>query len=181
MLTKEQVQGKTGIVPNFINDADLDSAIKVFQTFAPTEVPNGISHGVTPEHQGYLWFNKIFMKRLYEKFGSEFKLVFAMYMDLTQPFGIHSDLYHLSKGRQPFVSCLIPCSVNHDPLLTYLATTDVYAELDHGQPPPENPTLLTQTEWKRGDLIWWDTRLFHTGGTFDGFDSKQSIVIHLYV
>lgn len=119
------------------------------------------------------------MTRLCEYFQRDLKLVFGMYTDLDQPFGVHSDIRPVD--GEVYASCLIPVSVNHDPLLCSLATTDVFHELDHGGPIPQNPTLQSSYQWRRGDLIWWDTRLYHSSGTFDQFQNKQAIVIHTYV
>jgi hypothetical protein len=74
--------------------------------------------------------------------------------------------------------------VDHDPGQVHLASTNVFCELDTGPgygPPPEHVTLQQTWRWRRGDLIWWDTRLFHNSGAFEGFSSKQAIVIHTYV
>ena len=175
------IKEQSGVVKNFLTEVELDAAIDVFKKFNSVPVPNGTSHGITPNHVGYAWFNKFIMKKLHEQFGPDFKLKFAMYQDLTQPFGVHSDLYHVIPNN-PFISCLIPCSVDYNPDLTNLATTDLFEEIDTDATTiPTNPTPRARVTWHRGDLIWWDTCLFHSGGEFTKFSSKQSIVMHTYV
>jgi hypothetical protein len=140
---------------------------------------NGIAHGLDPKHLAFPWFRTLVMGRLEHVFQQPLKLVFAMYLDISSPFGIHSDIRPCD--GEPYVSCLIPVSVDHDPDLCHLATTDVYQEVDTGGLPPNNPTLAASYTWQRGDLIWWHTPVYHTSGAFDGFSSKQSIVVHTYV
>jgi hypothetical protein len=139
----------------------------------------GFCHGVDPQHRAYSWFKNHVLVPIEQHFGRELKLIFGMYLDLHQPFTIHSDL-RPCEGT-PLVSCLIPCSVDYQAHLCSLATTDVFNELDTGQGPPTNPTTQASYQWNRGDLIWWHSHLFHNSGAFTDFKTKQAIVLHTYV
>jgi hypothetical protein len=175
------VKNESGVVVGFYPEQELQQAVETFLRFpSQPATPSGVCYGVDRQHLAYLWFKQKFMTRLCDYFQRDLKLVFGMYSDLDQPFDIHSDIR--SVDGEVCVSCLIPVSVNYDPDLCNLATTDVFCESDSGgQPPPADPTLQARYHWHRGDLIWWDTRLYHSGGVFDQFQNKQAIVIHTYV
>jgi hypothetical protein len=176
-----KVKNEAGLVVNFYPEQELQQAVETFLRFpGQPATPSGTCYGVDHHSLSYLWFKKKFMTRLCDYFQRDLKLVFGMYSDLDQPFDIHSDIRPVP--GEVYASCLIPVSVDHDPLLCNLASTDVYNEIDQGgQPPPDNPTLKSRYYWSRGDLIWWDTRLYHSSGRFDQFKNKQAIVIHTYV
>lgn len=176
-----EVPNHNGVIYNFMPDPWLSEAEAVFKTFPATAARGGWCHGVDQKNlRGYAWFRHKFMNPLNEMFGHDVKLVFGMYLDISQPFGIHSDIRPV-EGR-PYFSCLIPCSVDNDPLKVTQATTEIYDGLDDGTGVvPENLQLRRSCPWRRGDLIWWDTHLFHSSGQFEDFASKQAIVIHTYV
>lgn len=175
-----KVKNETGQVVDFYPEQELQQAVDIFLRFpSQPATPSGICYGVDHQHRGYLWFKQKFMARLCDYFQRDLKLVFGMYTDLDQPFAVHSDIRPVD--GEVYVSCLIPVSVDYDPALCGLAVTDVFCELDQGGPAPEHPTLQSRHHWHRGDLIWWDTRLYHSGGVFDQFQTKQAIVIHTYV
>jgi hypothetical protein len=174
------VKNETGLAVDFYPEQELQQAVDIFLRFPSQPAkPSGTCYGVDHQHRGYLWFKQKFMTRLCEYFQRDLKLVFGMYADLDQPFSVHSDIRPVD--GEVYASCLIPVSVDYDPLLCNLATTDIFSEIDHGGPAPENPTLRSRYHWHRGDLLWWDTRLYHSGGVFDRFQTKQAIVIHTYV
>ena len=176
--------GKTGCEPSFMSSADLSQAIDIFRKFNSTPAGGGIGvcHGLDQNHQLYPWFKRQFISKLNKVFDANLNLVFAMYLDLSKPFAVHSDIRPCT--GQLYASCLIPCSVDNDPKLTNCASTNVFNEIDTGTgygKPPDSVTLQQSWQWNRGDLIWWDTRVFHNSGDFVNFTSKQAIVIHTYV
>ena len=174
-----QVHGKSGHVKDYIEHDDLLRIIRIMQSFPMNPADGGFCHGVDHQHRAYDWFRVHVLESLCKHFDRDLKLVFGMYLDLHSPFTIHSDIRPCE--GEPYVSCLIPCSVNYQAHLCSLATTTVYNELDTGQGPPTEPTLQANYTWNRGDLIWWNTSLFHSSGEFKDFQNKQSIVIHTYV
>ena len=176
--------GKTGCETNFMSSADLSQAIDIFRKFDsnPTAGGIGVCHGLDQNHQLYPWFKRQFISKLNKVFDTNLNLVFAMYLDLSKPFAVHSDIRPCT--GQLYASCLIPCSVDNDPKLTNCASTNIFNEIDTGTgygEPPTSVTLQQSWQWNRGDLVWWDTRLFHNSGDFVNFTSKQAIVIHTYV
>lgn len=175
-----QVQNETGAVTDFISAQELDQAVEIFLKFPSQPAkPSGVCYGVDHQHLGYLWFKTKFMSKLEDYFQRRLNLVFGMYADIDEPFGTHSDIRPVP--GQVFASCLIPVSVDHDVSACGKACTDIYNEIDTGQAVPGNPTLKQRHIWQRGSLIWWDTKLYHSSGSFNNFTSKQSIVIHTYV
>jgi hypothetical protein len=174
-----EIKGRSGHVPNFVSEQDLLRIIRTLQSFPINPVDGGHCHGVDKNHMAYDWFRVNLLERVSKVFDRDLQLVFGMYLDLREPFGVHSDVRPCD--GQPYISCLIPCSVNYQAHLCELATTTVFNEMDNGVGPPENPTFQADYAWSRGDLIWWNTPLFHSSGQFEKFSSKQSIVIHTYV
>ena len=126
-----------------------------------------------------------------------------MYMDAIKPFEIHGDEYwHKEKQLpgKPYISFLIPVSVDNDPLLTSKASTVVFNEhfldtkkldnamqyynsfLSHCDPKKlAKATLKEKFDWSVGDLIFWDSTLQHASGNFNDFSSKQCFVGHTFV
>ena len=175
-----QVKNNSGIAENFISDSEIDQAVAIFKSFPSQPAqPSGVCYGVDNNHLGYLWFKNKFMTLLENYFETRLNLVFGMYADLDVPFGMHSDIRPVP--GQVYASCLIPVSVDHDKNLVDLARTVVYNELDTGGSRPDNPGLKQEYIWQRGQMFWWDTRLYHCSGKFDRFKTKQSIVIHTYI
>lgn len=175
-----KVPGEFGSVANFIDEKDLQDAVRILKSFPSNPATTGICHGVSIDHKGYLWFKKTMMTRLEKYFGRDLKLVFGMYLDLYKPFTVHSDIRPCE--GEVYASCLIPVSVDNNPELCNLAHTKIYHESDAGgTPPPANPTERAICTWNRGDLIWWHTPVFHCSGDFVNFDTKQCIVVHTYV
>lgn len=168
-----------GVIPGFFSSAFVNIVVAQLQQFPSQPVDYGICHGVSPGHKGYPWFKKSILTPIAEKFNLDLKLGMGMYLDINNPFGIHSDMKHIPS--MPGISFLIPVSVNHGNLPIELATTDVFLERDDGIAPPAEPTLQLQARWSVGDLIWWETDILHTSGAFNGFDNKQAIVLHTYV
>lgn len=170
---------QAGIMPGFFSIYTLDAAVDQLQKFPQQPVDYGICHGVGPEHLAYLWFKRTFLLPVMKQMDMQLTLSMGMLVDINRPFGIHSDLKHVP--RTPALSFLIPVSVDHGAKDITMATTDVFEETDDGIAPPENPTLKLQAQWNKGDVIWWDTCLLHSSGTFNGFANKQAIVMHAYV
>lgn len=170
---------QAGIIPGFFSIDALERATQQLQKFPQQPVDYGICHGVGPEHLGYLWFKRTLLRQISDKMSMPLILSMGMLVDINRPFGIHSDLKHVPK--MPAISFLIPVSVDHGAGNINSATTEIYNEIDDGIAPPDTPTLKLSAQWNAGDLIWWDTRLLHSSGRFEGFSNKQAIVIHTYV
>ena len=167
-------------------------------------------YGVDQYHLGYLWFYKTILSHINQHFGVDAKLSYAMLLDCLKPFDIHHDIKPLpdALGRH-WRSFLIPISVNHDLALVHNASTlifdqDFITAGDLGATPsiPNNVRCIYQEKishvspdkidklslrreliWNTGDLLWWDSPLYHVSNNFPakGFNSKQAIVLHTYV
>jgi len=173
------IQGNSGRVADFVSEIELLKIIRIMQAFPMNPADGGFCHGVDEGHRGYEWFKNHVLSPIEQHFDQKLNLIFGMYLDLHEPFAVHSDIRACAGA--PLLSCLIPCSVNYQSHLCSLATTDVFNELDTGQGPPTNPTLQASYQWNRGDLIWWHSHLFHSSGAFTDFKTKQAIVLHTYV
>lgn len=163
---------KHGIITDFVSPSTLTTWVNILKTFNANDFIQhlskekiGESRGVDKNHaKGFLWFDRVIMRSVRQHFGEDTKLFFAHYCDSTKPIAPHYDTWD---EVEPYVSMLIPVSVDHDPALCSAAATVVGD--DHHV-------------WRAGDLVWWDSELLHGSNDFTKTNtSKQSIVIHTHV
>ena len=97
-----------------------------------------------------------------------------MLLDSVTPFPLHQDRTPIDSGNH-YLTFIIPYSVNNDVRLVDNATTRLYEQ--------DKTTVLDEIKWELGDLIWFDSGIWHDSNDFlsDGFESKQGLVIHTYV
>ncbi len=151
---------------------------------------------INEKNPGYLWFKKVVFPKIKNLFGDDIGLIFAMYQSTQAPVKLHNDydvdyIPEYVTGK-PYVSMLIPYSVDHTPELCSNTSTvilqpghqdDLYETLlSHCDPAEVNKYELKDNHvWKTGDLIWWDTKLKHASNNFRKTNtSKESFVIHTY-
>jgi len=164
-------KNNSGIISEFVSTNELLHWINVMKQFNTTtqyqpnsDIDIGKCHGVDENNKkGFLLFEKIIMKKIREHFSKDTKLNFAHYLKSTSPVKKHVDVW----DKPPYISCLIPVSVDEDITLCNKSSTIV-----------DNIEYI----WQHGDLIWWDSTLPHWSNDFTLTNtSKQSIVIHTYV
>jgi hypothetical protein len=186
-------------IQSFITSYESTQFKKIFLKNTPTSTEySDKCYGIDINNtKSYLWFRKTLLPRINKFFDVELKLIFAFYSSFTKPFIIHKDLKPIPnnlKGR-PFVSCLIPVSVDNDINRCHLASTIIFktgknvnAELDqknylsHCQLDTlKNKKINKIFSWSSNDMIWWRSELDHCSGYFSNFKSKECFVIHTYV
>lgn len=172
----------SGIISEFVYTTELLKWVSIMKQFEittqyqplnigppnspPTKstVDIGECHGVDKNNiKGFILFEKVIMPKIREHFSKDTKLNFAHYLKSTTPVKMHVDVW----DKPPYISCLIPVSVDDD-----ISLCD------------KSSTIVDNVEhiWKHGDLIWWDSTLPHCSNDFTLTNtSKQSIVIHTYV
>jgi hypothetical protein len=145
----------------------------------------------------FLWFKKKLLDKINNFFDLDLKLIFAFYASFTKPFDIHTDIKPLpndAKGT-PYVSCLIPLSVDNSKDKCNLANTIIFkrqenvnAEADHKKylshcnlEQLKNRQIDKIFNWTPYDMIWWRSELDHCSSHFKNFQSKECIVVHTYV
>lgn len=163
--------GNSGIIYDFVESSELLKWVDLMKQFTTTTFyqPNstvdiGKCHGVDENNKkGFVLFEHVIMKKIRKSFNKETKLYFGHYVNSTSPIKTHVDVW----DKPPYISCLIPVSVDNDITLCDKSSTIV-----------DNKEHI----WKHGDLIWWDSTLPHSSNDFTLTNtSKQSIVIHTYV
>ena len=203
-----------GQIKNLFSESELDSLVQILSKMPVIEAGNNMCHGVNESHIMYNWFKKQCFSRIQDLFGDDCKLVFGMYLVENKPWGIHTDSYHCDSfdDRQPFMSMLIPYSVDFKKELCNQSATIMFQESLHDLNIFDNAKISTwaQTssasdhykkylshnrqivvdaltldkifQWNLGDLIYWNSYLYHDTDNFikNGFSSKQAIVLHTY-
>jgi len=164
-------KNNSGIIPNFVSAEELKKWVSIMEQFEetifyqPVTRENiGTCKGVDEKNKkGYLLFDRAILKKIRKHFNQDTKLNFSHYADSTIPIKTHVDVW----DKPPYISCLIPVSVDYDINLCNRASTIVNG---------------VEYKWCHGDLIWWDSTLPHSSNDFTLTNtSKQGIVIHTYV
>ena len=191
-----------GTISNFFTVDEVAGFVKIYKKLRPIDATNNNCFGVDRRHQAYPWFKQKILDPIAKEFNPELKLFFSMLLDCTNPFDIHQDLDPLpDQDSCHFLSFLIPYAVDNDTSLSRHASTLIFDQITE---PGKNTTsirsihkskishaseeLLDQLSlkenlvWNPGDLLWWDSRLYHVSNNFLdlGFTSKQCIVLHTY-
>ena len=186
-------------IKNVLTKKEADDFKNIFLKNTPTLSNLGDKcYGIDINNTAsYLWFKKFFFSKIQTYFEEDMKLIFAFYSSFTKPFAIHTDLKPLPNNAtgRPFVSCLIPVSVDNRPENCSLASTvffrsdtssvseqDRMKHLSHCQPVQlENKQIDEIINWSPLDMIWWKSELDHCSSHFNNFKTKECFVIHTYV
>lgn len=186
-------------ITSILDENECDSFKSIFLKNTPTLSNLGDKcYGIDINNTAsYLWFKKKFLSRINKYFDVELKLVHAFYASFTKPFSVHRDLKPIPNNTKgvPYISCVIPISVNNDKDLCHLASTIIFkegkndnAKLDHLEylshcelNQLENRQIDKIFKWKPYDMIWWKSELYHCSSHFKNFNSKECFVIHTYV
>jgi hypothetical protein len=191
-----------GQIPNFMPYDLVEHTVKTLKKFNWVDGEGNSCYGVDKNHVGYLWFCKTILRPIAQQFNPDLKLIFGMLLDCVVPFDIHNDIKTPPDPMgKPYLSFLIPYAVNNDPALCCHASTIIFDLLDPESSQHDvsniyeekishvsyqalkNFSLKQELVWNQGDLLWWDSQLFHVSNDFrkNGFVSKQAIVMHTYV
>lgn len=196
-----QYYGSCGVVKNFFTPEELVDVIKIFKKVKPTDgFANNGYHGIDQKHMAYLWVRKTLIDRISVEFDPAMKLIFGVFLDCYVPLHIHNDIKPIADpAGKHYLSFLIPYSVDNQTDKCSSASTLIFDQSPNGD---NNVSYLHANKlshvsledtyqyslkqdliWNCGDLLWWDSKLYHTSSNFlaNGCDSKQGIVIHTYV
>jgi ectoine hydroxylase-related dioxygenase (phytanoyl-CoA dioxygenase family) len=184
---------KSGIIKSWINASTLNDWRDKFMmtTATSANAENSITYGIDKNNKKmYLWFEHVILKSLRKEFP-ECELFFAHYMDSKTPLHIHCDTFPEKEDYTPYVSFLIPISVDNDAELCNNSSTiildpgtgdsnDYEKYFTHESVEKVSQYKIRQVlEWNKGDLLWWDSTLYHASNNFlKTNSSKQCIVIH---
>lgn len=192
-----RIENSSGKIANFVDDATLAQWIAMFKRVAHNFTPpNGAdAYNITSDQLGWRWLDRTVFSRLRPLFGDDVGLIFAQYQSSEHPIKIHNDFdVDLPAGVQgePFVSMLIPISVDHGEGDIANASTIV---LEPGHDPKLHEEHLSHCDpdkvaqfrirerhvWEKGSLIWWHAPLQHCSNNYLVTNrSKESIVMHLH-
>lgn len=197
-----------GVVPEFFDQVQLTNMARIFSHAKPTHTLGNDYHGIGSDHPGALFVRRQLLAPIADHFDTDPQLIFAFFLECVTPLRIHQDLTTVPDPQgQPYLSFVIPVSVDNDPAKCHRASTLImdqwdYEDMDdlpavdnnvqylHGKELSHVPlewcskfTLKKQVTWNAGDLIWWDSRLAHASDNFllNGCTSKQAIVMHTYL
>lgn len=194
-----------GKINNFFGSDDTAKFVQIFKKITPHKSTGQENdcYGIDQNHITYPWFKKTILDPIAKEFNPDLKLIFGMLLDCTNPFPIHHDAGKEIPSNDPtgksYLSFVIPYSVNNDPSLCHHASTIILDETDsltdnlstvHKEKISHVPIETTyqfkikqELIWQPGDLLWWDTKMYHVSNNFlaSGYTSKQGIVIHTYV
>ena len=199
-----QYLGSCGVIKNFFTPEELGAAVTIFKKVNTSKdtswTANNGFYGIDQKHLAYLWLRKTLVDRIFAQFDPSLKLIFGMLLDCHVPLEIHHDLKPIpDPNGKHSLSFLIPYSVDHEINKCPAASTLIFDQSPDGD---NNVSYLHATKlghvpleqtyqyslkqdivWNCGDLVWWDSSLYHAGSNFlaNGCHSKQGIVIHTYV
>ena len=130
----------------------------------------------------YLWFKKKLLDKINNYFDVDLKLIFAFYASFTKPFEIHTDIKPLPNGAKgtPYVSCLIPISVDNSKDKCELANTIIFRSQKNANAGEDHRKYLGHCDveqlrhrkidkifnWTPYDMIWWNSELDHCSSHF---------------
>ena len=117
-------------IENFISEIELEKIVKIMSKL-PTgwKYKDTVGTSIGIGHPLRNWFDKLVFKKVQKIFGDKCKMLFSMYLDEDDPFKIHSDYFHKRIG-EPFITFLIPLSVDNNKNKVHLAKTIVFDQFD---------------------------------------------------
>lgn len=120
----------TGRIDNFLTENELDNLVRIMCKVKPVPSRNNLCHGIDHKHVLHNWFVEHCFGRVQDIFGADCRLVFGMYMIENQPWQVHHDAYHCDPklGQKPFMSMIVPCSVDFKKELCDRSHTIVFEE-----------------------------------------------------
>jgi|TARA_B110001454_G_C12633095_1_gene397818 hypothetical protein len=193
----KDIINNSGQLDNFVKWTDLEKWIAMFKKIAYNlTAPNGADvYNITSDQIGWRWLERTVFSQIKPLFGDDIGLIFAQYQSSEHPIKIHNDYdVKLPAGitGEPWVSMLIPISVDHDTSLVENASTIILESgtdedlwkrhLSHCDPKDVAPYKIKHRyTWKVGSLVWWHTPLQHCSNNYlETNKSKESIVIHTH-
>lgn len=113
-----------------VDAKDLDEWVSVMRDLPKIHVMDNDCHGVDENNVYMMWFQKKIFSKIQNWFGQDLKLVFGMFLNENQPWGVHTDAIHVKDRpeRAPAISFVIPYSVDHDPALVSKSSTIVFEQ-----------------------------------------------------
>lgn len=120
-----------GQLLNMFDPVEVNNWVEIMKKLPANESRTNICHGVDDKNVLHQWFQKTIFSRITSVFGNELHLVFGMFLDEKQPWGVHTDAYHVKNhpDRKPALSFLIPYSVDHDVQLVTKSQTIVFDQI----------------------------------------------------
>ncbi len=188
-----------GQIKSVLNLKECEEFQNIFSKNTPTLSNLGDKcYGIDVNNKAsYLWFKKKFFSKIQNYFKQDLKLIFAFYASFTKPFPIHKDIKPIPNNAKgtPYISCLIPVSVDNNKDLCHLASTIIFKEEENKNAKKDHEEYLSHCEldvikkkqidkiitWSPLDMIWWKSELDHCSSHFSNFKTKECFVVHTYV
>jgi len=100
---------------NIWSKEELDEIVEVMKNNPSLTIMQNECRGIDEKHVEYYWFMEIVYKKIQELFGEEIQPIFGMYLNETNPWGVHTDAYHCANfpNRESALSILIPLSLDN--------------------------------------------------------------------
>lgn len=119
-----------GQILDVFNHDDLTDWVSVMRSLPKIQVMENDCHGVDENNVYNMWFQKTVFPHIRSLFGHDLHLVFAMFLNETKPWGVHTDAIHVKTRpeRTAAMSFVIPFSVNDDRALVDKTHTIVFNE-----------------------------------------------------
>ena len=120
-----------GQIHDFATERDIEKWTLALQTANSITINDNACYGVGHGHVLYDWFVEDCFSRIQTAINEpDMKLIFAMYLNETRPWNIHTDSYHTigHKDKRTAYSLLIPLSVDNDVNLADQSHTIVFNE-----------------------------------------------------
>ena len=180
---------------------DVYDGTNGYEMIKGNEKPIQEHYGTDNKSIVYPLILKMFRNKLEHMFG-KFEIVFVSYSNATKPVGLHRDHHFHAEHNLPgkhYFSFIVPYSVDDKIEKCNMASTvvfDDYEKYDRNDNAIEHYTSylkhISESDlatvkvkrnniWKHGSLIWWDSKLFHASGYFEGVENKQCLVGHTYM
>jgi hypothetical protein len=140
-----------GQVQNFASDRELEKWSLATKTASSISVKDNAMNALGQGHVLYDWFLEDCFSRVKTAIGDDkIKLIFSMFLNEITPWGIHTDSYHTSKfpDRKSAISCLIPISIDNDPLLCNKSHTIIFNEANRDYV----PCSMTSKTWDYSNM-----------------------------
>lgn len=121
---------KFGIVDNVFTRQELDFLVSTMSRLKPVDRLGNHCHAIDETHTFRSWFEKYCFNKIRTLIGEDARFVFGMYLDENRPWRIHEDAYHARQfeNYQPYLSVVLPYSVDKDPELCNKVRTIIFNE-----------------------------------------------------
>lgn len=159
----------SGEILQLFSESEMDTLVECLSQVDPITVGTNICKGIDQNHIMYRWFENSCMAKIRPYIDQDARLVFGMYLEEYQMWGIHSDSYHCDNflNRRPYLSMIIPYSVDYNKFLVNQSSTIIFEEssddyvVDKSNTKQWTDNLLRRPTPKNNAMQYYDSHLSH--------------------